>query len=52
MKEYMKMHLRLLRERQDDAKNKSHWNRCVRLEAKIQEAEHLYSEMLSKGLLE
>ena len=50
MKEYMEMHLRRLRERQDDANNKNHWNRCIRLEAKIQEAEHLYSVMLSRGV--
>lgn len=52
MKKYMQDHLNSLRTRLDiNAKHKN-WSGCIRLEARIQEAEHLYTEMLRSGLID
>ena len=51
MKEYMRIHLRKLKERASTARNNQQWTKCIELEARIVEAEYLYTEMLKRGLL-
>jgi hypothetical protein len=51
MKQYMKSHIENLQERLDAAIEKKEWKKCIEIEARIQEAELLYVEMLSRNIL-
>jgi len=52
LKDYMKLHIKQLVTRLVEAERDQDWQECIEFNARIFEAEHLYAEMLRRGLLE
>ena len=51
MRVYMREHIGSLRKQLEMAHSKRKWKICIEIEGRIIEAEHLFAEMLRRGLI-